>query len=42
MDYAESIDLQIAFFELVIEIENGFEDSMSLPQNNLSSRLILS
>ena len=42
MDYAESIDLQIAFFELVVEIENSFEDSMSLPQNNLSSRLILS
>jgi len=26
----------------VVEIENSFEDSMSLPQNNLSSRLILS
>jgi len=42
MDYAESIDLQIAFFKLVVEIENRFEDSMSLPQNNLSSLLILS
>jgi len=41
VESTKSIQLQISFFELTVEIEDSFEDSVSLHHNNLGGCLVL-